>query len=106
MAWPFEPTVPVPSDVGELQLELLSQLLNVTEPVGPEVSLLALVSVTVAVKVTEVPEVEVFPGDDEARLVVVESVYWAPPEYTKWYWKFSQTVLVRAAVVQLDGHTG
>ncbi len=46
--------------------------------------LLALVSVTVAVKVTEVPEVEVFPGDDEARLVVVESVYWAPPEYTKW----------------------
>jgi hypothetical protein len=41
--------------------------------------LLALVSVTVAVKVTEDPEVEVFPGDEEAKLVLVESVYWAVP---------------------------
>ena len=43
-----------------------------------------------AVKVTDWPEVEGFWL--EARDVVVESVYWAPPEYTKWYWKFSQAL--------------
>ena len=48
-------------------------------PDGPEESLPALVSVTAAVKVTAVPEVEVFPGDEEVRLVLVESVYWAVP---------------------------
>ena len=48
-----------------------------TVPVGLEVSLLALLAVTVAVKVTDWPEFDGVP--EVARTVVVESVYWAVP---------------------------
>jgi hypothetical protein len=79
VAWPLEPTVPLPSEVVEPQV-LEVQLLKITVPAGPEGSPLALASVTVAVKVTADPDVEVFPGDADARLIVVASVYWALPE--------------------------
>ena len=72
---------------------------------GLAASLLALDAVTVAVKVTDWPEVEGFWATRPA-MVVVESVYWAPPEYTKWYGKLSQASWLELLSISSMGTPG
>jgi hypothetical protein len=81
VAFPPAPMLPVPSEVVVPQAAV-GHLLKVTVPVGRLGSLLALLAVTVAVKVTECPEADGL--GEEVRTVEVASVYRALPEYTKW----------------------